>query len=59
MLQDKYNPNAADTIWIAGRNAPTRGEDFRVRLSFHRLKVKASWRVQKIPMSPDKFSWEN
>lgn len=59
MLQDKYNPNAKDTIWIAGRNAPTLGEEFRVRLSFHRLKEKANWRVQKIPMPPDEFSWDN
>jgi hypothetical protein len=57
MLQDKYNPNSRDTIWIAGRNAPTLGEEFRVRISFHRLKVKANWRVQKIPMLPDEFSW--
>ncbi|MBE0428179.1 MAG: SfiI family type II restriction endonuclease [Nitrospirae bacterium] len=48
ILQDRYNPNAHDTIWIVGRNAPTRGEDFRVRLSFHRLKLKAGWRIQTI-----------
>jgi len=58
MLQEKYNPNAQDTIWIAGRNAPTLGEEFRVRLSFHRLKEKANWRVQKIPMPPDEFCWD-
>jgi hypothetical protein len=57
MLQDRYNPNTQDTIWIAGRNAPTRGEEFRVRLSFHRLKEKASWRVQKIPLPPHEFYW--
>ena len=57
MLQEKYNPNTQDTIWIAGRNAPTLGEEFRVRLSFHRLKEKANWRVQKIPMPPDEFFW--
>ncbi|MCC6499402.1 MAG: BglI family type II restriction endonuclease [Anaerolineales bacterium] len=59
MLQVKYNPNTQDTIWIAGRNAPTLGEEFRVRLSFHRLKEKANWRVQQIPMLPDEFSWDN
>ena len=48
ILQDRYNPNAQDTIWIVGRNAPARGEDFRVRLSFHRLKLKAAWRIQTI-----------
>ena len=29
MLQDRYNPTTQDTIWIAGRNAPTLGEEFR------------------------------
>jgi hypothetical protein len=48
MLQDHYNPDSQDTIWIAGRNAPSRGEVFRVRLSFNRLKQKAAWRVQSI-----------
>lgn len=48
LLQEKYNPNANDTIWLAGRNAPSRGEDFRVRLSFSRLRDKCNWRVQKI-----------
>lgn len=48
LLQDRYNPTCEDTIWLAGRNAPTRGEDFRVRLSFSKLKQKASWRIQKI-----------
>lgn len=47
-LQDRYNPNINDGIWLAGRNAPTRGEDFRVRLSFSKLKQKASWRVQVV-----------
>lgn len=28
MLQDRYNPSVQDTIWIAGRNAPTLGEEF-------------------------------
>jgi hypothetical protein len=57
LLQARYNPSPQDTIWLAGRNAPTRGEAFRVRLSFSRLKTKASWRVQKIPVSPDDFVW--
>lgn len=48
-LQQRYNPNAEDTIWLAGRNAPTRGEDFRVRLSFQRLRDKAHWRVRELP----------
>ena len=59
ILQEIYNPNVEDTIFIAGRNAPTLGEEFRVRLSFARLKSKASWRVQQIPMSPDDFTWDD
>ncbi len=58
MLQDRYNPSTRDTIWVAGRNAPTLGEEFRVRLSFSRLKQKANWRVQKISLFPDEFHWD-
>jgi hypothetical protein len=58
-LQGRYNPDVNDTIWIAGRNAPTLGEEFRVRLSFNRLKQKASWRVQKIDVSSDDFAWDD
>lgn len=58
MLQDRYNPTVTDTIWVAGRNAPTLGEEFRVRLSMARLKAKAAWRVQRIPMSPADFVWD-
>lgn len=47
-LQDKYNPDIDNGIWLAGRNAPTLGEDFRVRVSFSRLKEKAAWRVQNL-----------
>ncbi len=57
MLQDRYNPSAADTIWLAGRDAPTLDEEFRVRLSFSRLRRKAPWRVQEIPMAPLEFQW--
>jgi len=53
LLQDKYNPHAKDVIWLVGRNAPSRGEDFRVRLSFSRLHAKCSWRVQKIAYDDD------
>jgi hypothetical protein len=59
MLQDRYNPTAADSIWIAGRNAPTLGEEFRVRLSLSRLKAKSPWRVQYIPMAPTEFAWSD
>ncbi len=57
MLQEVYNPTAEDTIWRAGRNAPTRGEAFRVRLVFDLLKGKKRWRVQEIPMPPQNFVW--
>jgi hypothetical protein len=58
MLQDLYNPTAVDTIWRAGRNAPTLGEAFRVRLVFALLKAKAAWRVQKILAAPTPFAWD-
>ncbi len=47
-LQERYNPTVDDTIWLAGRNAPTGGEEFRVRLSFAKLRDKAAWRVREI-----------
>ena len=57
-LQERYNPTAADSIWLAGRDAPTLGEDFRVRLDFNRLKQKAAWRVQDIHLAPERqFEW--
>jgi len=58
LLQEKYNPNAQDTIWLVGRNSPQRGEEFRVRLDFAKLKTKANWRVQHIPASNDAFVWD-
>ncbi len=48
LLQSKYNPDENDTVWRAGRDAPTLGEDFRVRISFADLRAKASWRVREI-----------
>lgn len=61
-LQNKYNSSAKDTIWRAGRNAPSRGEPFRVRLVFDLLKEKARWRVQTIipgsPSTPGSFPWD-
>ena len=48
ILQNRYNPSAEDTIWLAGRDAPTLGENFRVRLSYSRLRAKAAWRVREI-----------
>lgn len=59
-LQDLYNPHGDDSIWRAGRDAPTRGELFRVRFSFAGLKSKASWRVQRIHLHPEaKFKWDD
>lgn len=58
MLQDRYNPTHEDNIWRVGRHADTRGEEFRVRISFSRLKAKKSWRVQKIILYPEEsFTW--
>ena len=51
-LQERYNPTTQDTIWLAGRDAPTLGEDFRVRLSYRRLREKAAWRVEEIALPP-------
>ena len=51
LLQDRYNPDANDGIWLAGRNAPSLGEDFRVRVSYRQLRSKARWRVAKIDFS--------
>ena len=60
LLQHRYNPNANDGIWLAGRNAPTRGESFRVRISLTALKNKANWRVQTIAAIPDQpFTWDD
>lgn len=50
-LQNIYNPTPDDTIWQAGRDAPTLGEDFRVRLSYPLLTEKAPWRVREIDLS--------
>ncbi len=48
LLQDIYNPNVRDSIWKAGRNAPSLGEEFRVRLSFKELQKKATWRIVEV-----------
>ena len=48
LLQKRYNPNTNKTIWLAGRNAPSLNEEFRVRLSFAKLRDVSPWRVRKI-----------
>jgi hypothetical protein len=58
ILQERYNPTVKDTIWRAGRNAPSRGEPFRARLIFSALKEKANWRVQRIVLHPqESYEW--
>lgn len=60
LLQERYNPNAADSFWRAGRNAPTRGEAFRVRIGLPALKDKANWRVQQIRLVPEAvYQWDD
>ena len=60
MLQDGYNPDAHTTFWLAGRNAPSRGEEFRVRIGLARLKALANWRVQYIRLNPAVlFTWDD
>jgi len=58
MLQARYNPDANTTIWRAGRNAPSRGEPFRVRLVYELLQARMRWRVQNVPMPPANFVWQ-
>ena len=60
LLQDRYNPNAADTFWRVGRNAPSRGEAFRARIGLLALKSKANWRVQQIQLTPElTYHWDD
>ncbi len=60
MLQERYNPNPETTFWLAGRNAPSRGEEFRARIGLIRLKGMANWRVQHLLLNPDiSFEWED
>ena len=56
LLQMVYNPTIEDTFWLAGRNAPSLDEDFRVRVSFGRLRSKALWRVQTIAYQPNQVT---
>lgn len=60
MLQERYNPNAEESFWLAGRNAPSRGEAFRVRIGLKQLKDRANWRVQRVPVTPAvPFRWDD
>lgn len=53
ILQNIYNPSHTEGFWNIGRDSPERGEDFRVRVSFAKLKKLANWRVQKIVINSD------
>ena len=56
-LQERYNPDAESTIWRSGRNAPSLGEAFRVRLVFRLLAERTAWRVQQVPVAPSSLEW--
>lgn len=58
LLQERYNPSYKDTVWLAGRDSPQRGEKFRVRLSLPRLRRKARWRVQEILVDAPALAWQ-
>jgi len=46
LLQARYNPSARDkNFWRAGRNAPSLGEEFRVRVNLKALARADPWRV--------------
>lgn len=48
ILQERYNPDVDHGFWGAGRNAPSRGEPFRVRVRLADLGRAQPWRVQRI-----------
>lgn len=48
LLQARYNPSAREeNFWRAGRNAPTRGEEFRVRVNLKAPAQVDAWRVAR------------
>jgi len=48
LLQARYNPSAQhDNFWRAGRNAPSLGEEFRVRVNLKALARVDAWRVAR------------
>ena len=48
-LQEIYNPSAAvPSFWQVGRHAPSRDEEFRVRINIKALAARAAWRVVHI-----------
>jgi len=48
LLQERYNPSAQTAnFWRAGRNAPSLGEEFRVRVNLKALARVDAWRVTR------------
>ena len=47
-LQERYNPDAKHTIWGPGKNAPTHGEELRIRVKLKKLMEITPWRVYEI-----------
>jgi len=48
LLQEQYNPSPEkESFWRAGRNAPSRGEEFRVRVNLKALAQADDWRVTR------------
>jgi len=48
LLQERYNPSSEkDNFWRAGRNAPSLGEEFRVRTNLKALTQIDAWRVTR------------
>jgi hypothetical protein len=47
-LKPKYNPSAANTFFGRGKDAPTLGEDPRIRIYFSRLRQACPWRLQEL-----------
>jgi len=62
LLQERYNPTHKTSFWGAGRDAPSRGEEFRVRVVFSRLFRLMPWRVQQINIAQEErkllHSWQ-
>ncbi|MDD9869097.1 MAG: BglI family type II restriction endonuclease [Gammaproteobacteria bacterium] len=48
LLQERYNPSSEKkSFWRAGRNAPSLGEEFRVRVNLKTLAQIDAWRVTR------------
>ncbi len=47
-LKTKYNPNPQTTFFGRGKDAPTLGENPRIRVYFARLREACPWRLQQL-----------